>query len=141
MVEFRHLHCLRDELVQPLRLFVDYDHHLRSGFVAQVGVGAKTRDRHRDRSERRAKLVGDGVQDGVAQTFALATRFAATERLYGAGALNGDRDEASDGVERLSRHSGSSDRECPDRAHAETDGDEGNVALARGVVLHLRCDA
>ena len=96
-VELRHLGSFADQAVQAVALLVDDGQQ----FVFSSGgmrFDAAEQRSHRcfDGGERRAKFVGDGIEQHRAQLFAFARGFGAAQFFDRAGALDGDRDQAAD---------------------------------------------
>ena len=99
--ELGHFAGFFDEMVQAIALFVDD----REKFFALGRIGILGSEEAADGGfhggERRAEVVGDGIEQSGFEALALALGFGLAELLDGAGALDGDGDERADGFDGL----------------------------------------
>ncbi len=122
--ELGHFAGFFDEMIQAIALFVDDgEEFFALGWVGILG-GQKAADGGFHRGERRAEVVGDGVEQGGFEALALALGFCLAELFDGARALDGDGDERADGFDGLAREQRAGNAEAADRADAETDWQE-----------------
>src|SRR5229473_5265096 len=96
-----HLSGFLDQMIQAVTFFINY----REQFAALGWIrgrwGEEAGHRSFDGGEWCAKVVRDGIEQGGLEALALALGFGLAELLDGPGPLDGDGDEAADGVQSL----------------------------------------
>jgi hypothetical protein len=125
-VELRHLDGFGDEAVEAIALFVDDGEQL-VGLGGRDAAGEERSGCAFDGGERRAELVGDGVNHERAQALAFLGGFAAGDAFESLGALHGDGDETADG---LRGFGGERDAAEDEQAAGADAGAQGNLNFA-----------
>ena len=117
-VQLRHLYCLRDQVIQSVRLLIDDRQQFALIISADFRRGEHGRSRCLDGGQRSAKLVCDRVQHQAAQPLALFCGFTAGRIFQRLRPVNRDRNETSKGLKRLIGENGRCQQQCAAGTHA-----------------------
>ena len=131
-VELRHLDGLFDEVVEAVGLFVDDGEEFGAGLSVEGLLGEERADGGLDGGERRAKFMGDGVEQGGAEALAFFGSLGAGGVFEGVGALDRHGDEAAESFHGLARERGGFEQERARGADADVQWDGGGLAFGRG---------
>ena len=96
--DLRHLDCLTDEAVEPVAFFVDDGEEFATVGEVDVVAGEQGGGGAFDGGERGSELVGDGVEDEVAEALAFLVGLIFRDVFERLCAVERDGDEAADGL-------------------------------------------
>src|SRR5208283_4528091 len=107
-------------MVETVGLLVDDGEQFLSSISLDLGRRKQRSDRQLDGGERRAEFVRDAVQQGGAQLLAFTRRLRSGEGFGRSCALNGNRDQAADRLQRLARKHCPFQSQAPNRPYSDT---------------------